>query len=59
MKFIKIDNFVGKVYSPIALADSPKKHPCNDCRMCQWCSDNKCVRCVHTQNASNAMPDRP
>lgn len=25
--------------------DSSKKHPCPDCRQCQWCSDAKCKFC--------------
>ncbi len=23
-----------------------KKHPCPDCRMCQWCSDDRCRICL-------------
>jgi len=22
-----------------------KKHPCPDCRYCQWCSDDRCRMC--------------
>ncbi|MBN2232694.1 MAG: hypothetical protein JW781_07750 [Deltaproteobacteria bacterium] len=22
-----------------------KKHPCSDCRFCQWCSDDRCCLC--------------
>jgi hypothetical protein len=22
-----------------------KKHPCPDCRFCQWCSDDRCRMC--------------
>ncbi|WP_281289730.1 hypothetical protein [Geothermobacter ehrlichii] len=25
-----------------------KKHPCPDCRMCQWCSDDRCRICLRT-----------
>lgn len=25
-----------------------KKHPCRDCRMCQWCSDDRCRLCLGT-----------
>jgi len=25
--------------------DSPKKHPCPDCRFCQWCSEDRCHLC--------------
>lgn len=24
----------------------PKKHPCQDCRFCQWCSDDRCNLCL-------------
>jgi arsenate reductase len=24
----------------------PKKHPCPDCRQCQWCSDTRCSVCL-------------
>lgn len=23
-----------------------KKHPCPDCRQCQWCSDDRCRLCL-------------
>ena len=23
-----------------------KKHPCPDCKMCQWCSDERCRICL-------------
>jgi hypothetical protein len=23
-----------------------KKHPCPDCRFCQWCSDERCQLCL-------------
>jgi hypothetical protein len=23
-----------------------KKHPCPDCRFCQWCSDARCSACL-------------
>jgi hypothetical protein len=22
-----------------------RKHPCPDCRVCQWCSDSRCAMC--------------
>ena len=25
-----------------------KKHPCPDCKMCQWCSDDRCSLCLRT-----------
>jgi hypothetical protein len=27
----------------------PKKHPCPDCRHCQWCSDTRCSMCLRTE----------
>ncbi len=26
--------------------DCPKKHPCPDCRFCQWCGDDRCALCL-------------
>jgi len=26
-----------------------KKHPCPDCRCCQWCSDDRCRLCLATE----------
>ncbi|NCO50599.1 MAG: hypothetical protein GW875_00685 [Deltaproteobacteria bacterium] len=25
-----------------------QKHPCVDCKMCQWCSDERCRLCLKT-----------
>jgi hypothetical protein len=25
-----------------------KKHPCPDCRQCQWCSDERCGLCLRS-----------
>ncbi len=25
-----------------------QKHPCPDCRYCQWCGDDRCRLCRHT-----------
>ena len=33
--------------------ESPKKHPCPDCRFCQWCSDDRCHLCL-----SNRLPGK-
>lgn len=27
--------------------ESPKKHPCPDCSFCQWCSDDRCRKCLN------------
>lgn len=26
-----------------------KKHPCPDCRQCQWCSDDRCRLCLRSE----------
>ncbi|RNC71422.1 MAG: hypothetical protein ED859_04530 [Desulfuromonadales bacterium] len=26
--------------------DPPRKHPCPDCRFCQWCGDDRCSLCL-------------
>ncbi|PLX84297.1 MAG: hypothetical protein C0617_08550 [Desulfuromonas sp.] len=31
--------------------DGPKKFPCGDCRMCQWCSDDRCRLCLQSARA--------
>ena len=28
--------------------DRDQKHPCPDCRSCQWCSDDRCRLCLRT-----------
>jgi hypothetical protein len=27
-----------------------KKHPCGDCRFCQWCGDDRCSLCRGTRS---------
>lgn len=27
------------------------KHPCPDCRFCQWCADTRCAVCLKEQGA--------
>ena len=26
--------------------EKPKKHPCKDCKFCQWCGDDRCQLCL-------------
>jgi hypothetical protein len=26
--------------------DTPKKYPCPDCKMCQYCADTRCEKCL-------------
>jgi hypothetical protein len=28
-----------------------QKHPCPDCRQCQWCSDDRCRLCLKTKQS--------
>lgn len=45
MGFIRMKGVAGLVFVPDEDA-GPKKHPCPDCRFCQWCSDNRCGLCL-------------
>lgn len=45
-EFIRIKGFAGKIYSPPELKNTPKKHPCPDCRSCRFCSEEKCSLCL-------------
>ena len=32
--------------------DAPdKKHPCPDCRQCQWCSEDRCRLCLRSSSS--------
>lgn len=33
------------------MSDEAKKHPCPDCRACQWCSDARCRICLSQGNS--------
>ncbi|WP_084201436.1 hypothetical protein [Geobacter pickeringii] len=35
--------------------DPPKKHPCPDCRFCQWCGDDRCSLCLGTRTRGRKM----
>ncbi|WP_298273585.1 hypothetical protein [Geobacter sp.] len=35
--------------------DPPKKHPCPDCRFCQWCGDDRCSLCLGTRSRGRKM----
>ncbi|MFQ5645408.1 MAG: hypothetical protein ACE5GM_00615 [bacterium] len=42
------------------LPDIPaRKHPCKDCRFCQWCSDLRCRVCRGTTNQQDMPPGTP
>jgi len=28
------------------MTETKQKHPCPDCRQCQWCSDDRCRLCL-------------
>ena len=32
-----------------------KKHPCPDCRQCQWCSDDRCRLCLRSGNCRKKL----
>jgi len=48
MAFVRMKGVEGLVYVPEDNGGS-KKHPCNDCYYCQWCSENKCELCLKTK----------
>jgi hypothetical protein len=35
----------GLFYAP-EQTSADKKHPCPDCRFCQWCADSRCNLCL-------------
>lgn len=44
MGFVRIEGFRGLVYVP-EHKEGLKKHPCPDCYVCQFCSDERCELC--------------
>ena len=46
MAFVHMQGIRGKVFVPDGRDDAPKKHPCKDCHLCGWCSDDRCVSCL-------------
>jgi hypothetical protein len=36
-------------------AGNCKKHPCQDCTFCQWCSDDRCRMCRGKQSAGKKL----
>jgi len=44
MPFIELPDDRGKIYVPDKNKGSRKK-PCPDCFSCNWCSDDRCLRC--------------
>jgi len=45
MPFIKIEGFAPSIYAP-EKNPGKQKHPCNDCYICQFCSDERCKLCL-------------
>jgi hypothetical protein len=46
MKYKKIEGFKPKIFVPEESANHNKKYNCKDCFSCQWCSDDRCRRCL-------------
>ena len=44
--FKKIPGMKAKLYVPDKQDNSEKKHNCDDCHFCQWCSDERCAGCL-------------
>ncbi|MDY6968048.1 MAG: hypothetical protein SVR08_05270 [Spirochaetota bacterium] len=53
MPFVKVPNFIGKVYMPEDNPDGIKKHNCTDCFSCQMCSDERCELCLKSHSCKN------
>jgi len=47
-KFKKIKGITGKLFVPSE--NKNKKHNCEDCSFCQWCSDSRCRECLSKKN---------
>jgi len=45
MSFRKLPDNRGLIYVP-ECGNCEKKHPCKDCFSCQWCSNDRCQRCL-------------
>ena len=54
MAFIRMKGVEGLVYVPQD-DGGLKKHPCEDCYFCQWCSDNRCGLCLKAQSCKNTV----
>jgi hypothetical protein len=52
MAFIRMKGVEGLVYVPQD-DGGLKKHPCEDCYFCQWCSDNRCDLCLKAKSCKN------
>ena len=52
MAFIRMKGVEGLVYVPQD-DGGLKKHPCQDCYLCQWCSDNRCDLCLKAKPCKN------
>jgi hypothetical protein len=50
MSFKKIEGFKPKIFVPEEQPRNQKKHNCKDCFSCQWCSDDRCERCLGRKN---------
>jgi hypothetical protein len=35
--------------------ENPKKHPCADCRFCQFCGDDRCHLCLGCGQAGKKL----
>jgi len=45
MPFVRMRGVKGLVFVPEEEPAGKKKHPCPDCKVCQWCSDTRCASC--------------
>ncbi|HQG30613.1 MAG TPA: hypothetical protein PLA83_01685 [Deltaproteobacteria bacterium] len=55
MGFIRMKGVEGLLYVPNENGGA-KKHPCEDCHFCQWCSDNRCSLCLDQKSCCGKRP---
>ncbi|MBT3387403.1 MAG: hypothetical protein HN417_05690 [Desulfobacula sp.] len=55
MPFVEIPGLPGKVYVPEKKNNCCKKHPCNDCFSCEYCSDDRCNVCRSSKKKTTGI----
>jgi hypothetical protein len=52
MPFVSVPGLKGKIYVPEDSRGGDKKHSCQDCFVCQHCSDDRCRVCLNSRPCS-------
>ena len=59
MPFVSAPGLKGKIYVPEDSREGDKKHPCQDCFVCQHCSDDRCGVCLNSRPCSGTRQLHP